>query len=177
MKHILLLSILLITSASHAAATSAYTDLSKCKLLSSSENDPNPEIDYFTSVCAGREGFDVRLDGGDLRSWVSLATHNTDNLVAENISFSFGEGPFANVAGSKLEWRYTNGKLIALIIRMSGQDPDDYNKEVGTLAVIKISKENPGNSCVVALVNTKYANANARARQIADSGITKCLTE
>lgn len=177
MKHIILLSILSIAISAQAAGTSAYTDLTTCKVLSSSENDPNAEIDYFTSVCEGREGFDIRLDGGDLRSWISLVTHNTDKFVAENISFSFGVGQFPNVVGSKLEWRYTNGKLTALIVRMNGQDPEDYNKSINTLAVIRIAKNAPSNACVVGLVNANLADANLRARAIADSSAKKCFTD
>ena len=178
MKYIILFSILASSTATYAASVSAYSDLgSSCKVLSSSENDPNAEIDYFTSVCQGREGFDIRVDGGDLRSWISLARHNTDTLVAENISFSFREGQFPNVAGSKLEWRYTNGDLTALIVRMSGQDPDNSNNELETLAVMRLSKASPEKSCVVGVVNAKLPNANLKARAIADSAATKCLIE
>ncbi len=175
MKHMILFSILSIALSAEAAFTSAYTDLNTCKILTSSENDPDAEIDYFTSVCPGREGFDVRIDGGDLRSWVSLATKNTDTLVAENISFAFAEGQFPNVAGSMLEWRYKNGKLTALIVRMSGQDPDDYNNELVNLAVIRIDKAQPDKACVVGLVNAKKPNANLKARAIADGGSTTCI--
>lgn len=176
MKHMIIFSVIFMALSAKAFTTSAYTDLSSCRVLTSSENDPNAEIDYFTSVCEGREGFDVRIDGGDLRSWVSLVKAGTEDFVAENISFAFGEGQFPNVAGSKLEWRYTNGTLTALIVRMSGQDPEDYNNELVNLAVIRINKSRPSESCVVGLVNAKFPNANAKARAIADSNRNTCIT-
>jgi hypothetical protein len=177
MKHIILFSILAMAFSAHAASASAYTDFDSCKILTSSEHDPNPEIDYFTSVCQGREGFDVRLDGGDLRSWISLTKHNSEDLVAEYISMSFREGQFPNVAGSKLEWRYTNGKLNALIVRMSGQDPDNLDKELVTLAVIRIDKNKPAEACVISVINAKQANANLKARAVADGPSSACLNE
>jgi len=178
MKHIILFSIISMALSAQAASTSVYTDIGDaCKILTTSENDPNAEIDYFTSVCPGREGFDVRIDGGDLRSWVSLVKKGTEDFVAENISFSFGLGQFPYVAGSKLEWRYTNGKLTALIVRMGGQDPEDYNNELQSLAVIRINKDQPDKACVVGVVNAKKADANTKARLIADSSAKKCTIE
>ena len=176
MKHITVLLALLLTSPlAQAASTSAYTDLANCKILSSSENDPEPEIDYFTSVCQGREGFDVRVDGGDLRSWISLAIQGTEELVAENISFSFLVGQFPYVAGSKLEWRYTNGRLTALIVRMGGQDPENPNNELASLTVIRVDKFNLDKACVIGVVNAKQANANLKARAVADDMTAECL--
>lgn len=177
MKQILLIALLLSAATAQAASNSAYTDLNQsCKVLSSSEDDPNAEIDYFTSVCPGREGFDVRLDGGDLRSWISLVKKGTSEFVAENISFGEYAGQFPNVAGSKLEWRYTNGQLTSLIVRMSGQDPEDYNNELVTLNVIRIDKRHLSDICVVGIVNAKQADANQQARDIADNAAAKCLT-
>jgi hypothetical protein len=178
MKQIILLSLMTMALSLQAKAVSvsAYTSLETCKILTSSENDPDAEIDYFTSVCEGREGFDVRIDGGDLRSWVSLVKQNTEDFVAENISFAFGEGQFPYVAGSKLEWRYTDNTLTALIVRMGGQDPEDYNNELQNLAVIRINKDRPAEACVVGLVNAKLPNANLKARAIADSGKSTCIT-
>jgi hypothetical protein len=175
MKHLILFSLISIALTANAASTSAYSDLTTCKVLTSSENDPNAPIDYFTSVCQGREGFDVHLDGGDLRSWISLSLRNKADLIAENISFSFESGQFSNIAGSKLEWRYRDNKLNALIVRMSGQDPENINKELSTLAVIRIDKNNPSGACVIGVVNAHQANANLLARAIADSARTQCL--
>lgn len=177
MKQILLITLLLAATTAKAASTSAYTDLNQsCKTLSSSENDPNAEIDYFTSVCPGREGFDVRLDGGDSRSWISLAQKSTSRLVAQDISSGEFTGQFPNVAGTKLEWRYTNGNLTALIVRMSGQDPENINNELNSLNVIRIDKRDLSKTCIVGLVNAKQADANDKARVIADDATAKCLT-
>ncbi len=91
--------------------------------------------------------------------------------------FPFGLGQFPNVAGSKIEWRYTNGKLTAIIVRMSGQDPDDHNNELVNLSVIRIDKSNLEKTCVVGLVNAKQANANQKARAVADNFTAECLRD
>ena len=173
MKHILFLTLLLTSTISQAAFTSEYTDLNQCKTLSSSENDPDAEIDYFTSVCPGRDGFDVRLDGGDSRSWLSLVTTGTEHFVAEYLG-AHTAGFFTYVIGSKVEWRYSNGKLIALIIRMGGQDPEDYTKSVTSLTVIRLDKNNPSAACTIKVINAQQAKANEKARAAADNLQLKC---
>jgi hypothetical protein len=177
MKQVLIIALILSALTAKASSDSAYTDINQaCRVLSSSEDDPNAEIDYFTSVCPGREGFDVRLDGGDSRSWISLVKKGTSEFVAEDISFGEYAGQFPNVAGSKLEWRYTNGQLTSLIVRMSGQDPEDYTNQLVTLNVVRIDKRNLSEICVVGRVNAKQADANQKARDIADNAAAKCLT-
>lgn len=106
------------------AQESFYTplDLAKCKTIESSENDPNAEIDYFTSKCPGRDGYDVIVTGGDLRSWVILEKKGKLIFDSRIDVFENAPGGFPYVSGGMLEWRYgKDKKLSALIFRISGQ--------------------------------------------------------
>ena len=175
MKLVIALATLALAVSAHAKSTSEYTNLSECKTIASSENDPNAEIDYFQSVCKGRDGYKVLLAGGDSRSWVQLLAKGDkiSNEIGFAMMFDEREGYFPNVAGNKLEWRYTNGKLNALIVRVNGQDPDDYNKSVDTLVVIRVDAKKDAKGCVIDVVNARQADANAKARISADSNL-KC---
>jgi hypothetical protein len=50
------------------------TDPSKVKILEDSSGDKNAEIDYFRHLCPGLGGYQVIHEGGDLRSWINLAS-------------------------------------------------------------------------------------------------------
>lgn len=167
---LLILALALIGSAAQARTTSEYTRLDNCKILSSSENDPNAEIDYFTSVCKGRDGYVVELAGGDSRSWIKLLAkgEKLDNRIGWGLSMDEAEGQFPNIEGDKLEWRYRGGKLNALIVRVSGQDPDTLDVRT-TLAVIRYDAHQEQRGCVIGVVNARDPQANLKARAIADS--------
>lgn len=153
-----------------AKATSEYTSLDDCKTLASSENDPNAEIDYFSAVCKGRDGYRVMYAGGDARSWIDLVpkTEKIPDTIEFGISVDGRQGYFPNIAGRKLEWRYNDGKLTALIVRTSGMDPEsDQSRD--HLTVIRINTNDVRKSCVIAVVNARNSKANEKARIAADS--------
>ncbi len=158
----------------HARATSEYTSLDDCKTIASSENDPNAEIDFFSSICKGRDGYRVSYDGGDSRSWIGLLAKGDRISESGNSWLSLDEkqGFFPNIAGLKLEWRYHDDVLRALIVRTSGNDPEtDEPRE--HLTVIRVEPKRAGHGCVIAVINARRTDANARARAAADSSL-KC---
>jgi hypothetical protein len=172
MKATLLFALVALCLAPQAQAksTSEYTSLSNCKMLINSEDDPEAPIDYFLSVCKGREGMDVVFAGGDSRSWIDLAPAGTkfDHVEGWGLTMDQAQGQFPNIAGNKLEWRYNDGKLTGLIVRTTGQDPDSLNSRE-TLTVVRLDARDKTKGCVIGVVNAKKPNANLKARMIADS--------
>lgn len=177
MKSALLLALgmILSVSAAQAKSTSEYTSLeeSNCKMLVDSANDPNAEIDYFQSICKGRDGLDIDFSGGDSRSWISLVKAGSPKSeISTGDSMEGGEqGYFPNIAGKKLEWRYNDGDLSALIVRTHGMDPET-NEGRYTLTVMRVDAKDKTKSCVIGVVRANQKNANAKARAIADSSRT-----
>lgn len=146
------------------AQESFYTplDLKKCKMIESSENDPNAEMDYFTAQCPGREGYDVIVSGGDMRSWIILKKNGIAIYDSRVDIFENAPGGFPYVAGGALEWRHgVDKKWRALIFRIAGQDDNnnvmDKPKDVSTLFVVK---NLGGKFC---LLGTSKTNEGARA--------------
>ena len=167
-----LMGLALAGTAQAASHTSHYTTLTNCKVIGSSENEPEPEIDWFKSVCPGREGFDVIHAGGDARSWIGLvkkgASYDSGVEYYEQLmTWNFGQ--FPTVAGEKLEWRYVGQKLTALIVRTDGYDPDADKTNQG-LVVLRVDLETPEKACVIG-----QTTSNAEARRIADDAKARCL--
>ena len=161
-------------------ATSAYTSLEDkdCNYITSSNDDPDAEIDYFKSICPGRDGYLVKLAGGDIRSWVGLLAPGQKYDEANDFYGPLMEGSlgqFPNVQGSKLEWRYSDGKLVAFILRMIAQDPEDYEKSIETLVVVRVDTADLSKACLAGSVDVKKTpNANVAARAIADDLSKTC---
>lgn len=173
-KRALLLS-LVICAWPAFANESLYTplDLKKCKMIESSENDPKAEIDYFTAKCPGRDGYDIIISGGDLRSWIILQRQGKDIYDSRLDVFANAPGGFPYVAGGALEWRYGDDKkLRSLIFRIAGQDdskdPTLNPKNVSKLLVIR---HDSGKFCFVGSDVT-----NVGARKLAD-GTPACKPE
>lgn len=151
--------------AAGGTAYSHYTSLTNCQVLRSSQQEKEPEIDYFESLCPGREGFNVALEGGDARSWIGLVAASED--YEDRVSFygplmgtNFGQ--FPNVEGEKLEWRYKGNELVALIVRMSGH-ADGENTSRNGLVVLRVNKKSLADTCAIGKTTD-----NEQARAIAD---------
>lgn len=160
---------------------SAYTSLDdkECNLLTSSETDPEAQIDYFSSICPGRDGYQVKLLGGDIRSWIGLLKPGQayDDGVDFYAPLMVGaEGHFPNVQGTKLEWRYADGKLVAFILRMTAQDIEEYEKSIENLVVLRVDTADLSKTCLLGSVNVaKVKNANEAARAMADDLSKPCV--
>ncbi len=162
-------------------ATSKYSSLEDkdCNLLNSSDDEAEAEIDYFNSLCPGHDGYQVKLLGGDIRSWVGILKPGEkykDGADFYQALMQGSNGHFANVQGTRLEWRYNDGKLVAFIVRMIAQDVDDYEKSVESLVVVRTNPNDFSKSCLIGSVNVRVvADANVVARQIADDASKPCL--
>lgn len=109
--------------------------------------DTEPEIDYFSSECAGFGGWRVLAYGGDIRSFVKLR-HGQYEIDLQEAMTPVGQ--FPNV-GDVLEFRVRRTRRVgtepfAAIVAVSGQDPDDYEKTLQNVLVVKL---NPTKSCVM----------------------------
>ena len=152
-----LFAIILCASSAHAETiTSTYSnfDLNKCKALSVSVEDGGG-----TWKCKGIKGYDVIYSDGDLRGTMGFG-RDAENQCSARQSF----GHF-NSAGIKIEWRMKMGKPIATIVRWY-TDGGEPSVKQDWLVVTKLDQ---GEACRTAFIDSKYPNANAVARQKADT--------
>lgn len=146
------------------ANDSAYTPLEEksCKMLESSEKNPKAEIDYFTMACPGRDAYEVKVVGGDTRSWLLLSKNGQEIYDSMNDISANAKGSFPYISGKVLEWRYDNAKaLIGLIVRVNAQDENNPQKSNSDLFVFRHQN---GRFCYLGSQKT-----NEAARKIADS--------
>ena len=77
--------------------------LANCKMLwHAAANEPLP--DSFDSICPGRDGMRVLLEGGDARSWIELLPRGVKRDQSKRLYSSWGS--FPQITGKRLEWRY-----------------------------------------------------------------------
>ncbi|MBI4851092.1 MAG: hypothetical protein HY819_04605 [Acidobacteria bacterium] len=149
---------------------SIYTDLSsdKCKTLELDE-----ESAFSSQLCQGIEGYKLLIEDFDARTSITIVSPDGKKhplRYPEVITYGFSS------LGEKAEWRVIReGKIqpIALITRLNAnENPENYKKITSYLVVSKITKNK---ICVVAKI-LPTADANSKARQIADNSTNKpCL--
>ena len=169
MKSILagIVAVLTLASPSHAAFTSAYTELNldECLVLDAD--------DFGASwACPGYKGYPLMVTEGDLRF-----------SLIYGFGAKSGDGqtlpPFNNV-GPKLEWRLSNALArwmpIATIVRYHTADPETGEDKGQVLVVTQLAE---GNSCHIAYVDAlANTNANELARAAADkAGDFDCASD
>lgn len=131
-------------------------DLKKCKALEFYADEGEGGV----WECEGIEGFDVLYLEGDLRGFVAFGPEARSQCTSAQTFGAF------NSPGPRIEWRMENGKPIATIFRWftdngSGEEGAKQNWLV-------VTKLNGKDACRMALIDTKYPNANAVARKMAD---------
>jgi len=139
--------------------TSIYTSLDKgCKTIHGS----NGTDDAF--ICKGAPGYQVNEFSAAAASYIGAELKGTDErFLIATINFDF------DYSKTKLEWRLANGKPFAVILRVpkygNPASSDQYfGKVIGyKLAIIGLKGVTIDNS-----VDAKTADANAKAREIAD---------
>ena len=150
------------------ANRSVYTSLDEkqCRVIKSAMN----EDDGYEARCRGTAGYALLLSEGDLRQNITVVTpqgtkHSLDLWTVIS-------GGFSSV-GPKAEWRISNGKPAALIIRYNAsEDPEQPNKLTSYLAVSKITATE---ICVTDKIPSG-ARSNEDARRAADTAAAKpCL--
>jgi hypothetical protein len=152
------LCVVLSCPASAGKVSSAYTtyDIGKCKRIT-------PPAEEFSGgyLCKGYKGNNIYWAEGDLRAGVGFGKE-PDTFCSVQQTF----GGF-NSVDSRVEWRLDNGKPFATIQRWRvSYDPEDAEKIKTWLAVNRLE---PGNSCMVAIVEGSLPKANEKARETADA--------
>ena len=146
--------------AKNANYTSDYTPLEKCRVIESSDNDPEAQIDYFTEECPGKDGYRIFHEGGDLRSWIVIKQGN--KVIADLLQavMQNAPGPFPYVSGKVMEWRSLGKTPIAIIFRIAGTNETGAQTK-SKLLVVRLTGEN---ACLIGTTTS-----NKEARKIADS--------
>jgi hypothetical protein len=140
--------------------SSDYTPLEKCRVIESSDNDPDAEIDSFSQECPGKNNYRIFHEGGDLRSWIVVKKGNEIVINLYNEVMQNAPGTFPYVSGKVMEWRYLGKTPIAIIFRIAGSNDTD-TKTKSKLLVVRLSGEK---ACVIGTTTS-----NVEARKIADS--------
>lgn len=131
---------------------SVYTplDLAACEMI-----EAIPEGESARRRCPGFAGVPLFVNAGDGRFDVDAGVDN-DN---------FESLPNLNDLGARVEWRHTGGRPFAIIYRLSNADAE--RPASSTLIVETIGRVgSPG--CEVGRIDGALADANARARAMAD---------
>lgn len=144
----IILAAMALTAGSAFANSSTYTSVLKedCITIQDSEQEQDPEIDYYTGVCPGINGYQVKISGGDLRYGPTLMYQGKD---VPNSLYQIYQ--FHDMGSSKVEWRNN-----ALIFRINTDDGSYMH-------VVRLAG---ADSCTVAVFNS--GNLNQRARNVAD---------
>ncbi|MGE0005197.1 MAG: hypothetical protein AB7S92_06360 [Parvibaculaceae bacterium] len=144
--------------AAAAEITSLYSDLDlkTCEKLALFED----EGEGAEWSCPGIAGYDVRVWEGDLRSYVGFGREAPAQCASMQTFGAF------NSLGPRVEWRLRNGKPFATILRW-------FTEAAGEGRPVKqnwlvVTKLDGRDACHIAYVDTRYADANAVARQRAD---------
>ena len=147
------------TAAAAGEITSVYSDLDlkTCKALQLYTGDEGEGGEW---ECKGIKGYDVMFWEGDLRGNIAFGP-----LARSQCSSAQSFGAF-NSPGAKIEWRMENGKPIATILRwFTDNGSGEANAKQNWLVVTKL---NGKDACRMALIDTKYPNANSLAQAKAD---------
>ncbi len=155
------------------AADSFYTSVKTddCLTVNSPEVDGVPyEIDYYVGQCPGLSGYQVFIQGGDIRYNLQLK-YNGFDIELPVLS------AFHDMGSDKIEWRFKREdgmvRMTGLIYRLNFQD---FNEETGDfftntrLYVVRLAGKE---SCLIGEVNASDS-MNAEARNIADDESLSC---
>jgi hypothetical protein len=149
--------------------SSVYTDLSKdCKaaLKEVGEGQDMP------LKCKGYGDYEIFIDYSAMSAHLRVQSANGETVA------SLPPQPLDYFSKRKLEWRLVRGKPFAIIIRV-----DRYKDEGGSIDVGYYDKRNrtgeylliaglKGSEYINEMIDTRNANANAEARELADRRYT-----
>jgi uncharacterized low-complexity protein len=147
------LAMALAAPASAQNAASAYTelDLGRCRQTSAVE-----EGESATWTCPGLGGRAVYVSTGDGRFDVDVGRDDGD----------FETAPPFNSIGPRIEWRLRGGRPVAIVYRLTLAASE---QPIPSALAVKAVGADGRSGCLAALVRGDLADANARARRIADT--------
>jgi hypothetical protein len=137
-------------------------------LWRAADKHPLPPLpDSFQSICPGRDGMRVILEGGDGRSWFGLLPPGVKYDQGTRLNANWGG--FPQVTGKRLEWRYHGPKLAGLIVREEWTEQSDL-KNVSNLVIWRVDAAKLDEACFIG-----QTTSNDEARAIADDLSKQCL--
>ena len=151
-----------------------YTSLDAgCKVLwRAADQHPLPPLpDSFESICPGRDGMRVVLEGGDARSWIGLIPPGAKYDQGTRLYTPGFLGGFPQITGKRLEWRYYDSKLVALIVHNEWTEQSDGDsKNVSGLVIWRVDTTKLDKACAIG-----RTTSNEEAQAIADDLSKRCL--
>lgn len=150
------------------AAGSVYTSIRRGDC-----GDPPPAVrdefagrDLGVQECPAPDGWRLLYVSSDTSSWLELRRGEVAWSAEEAVVYGQAFGQFPNVAGSPVvEWRRdASGLSGALIFRVVARNPDDPDRRLSRLFVVRLALDGP---CVLGQVAT-----NGEARRLADGPAT-----
>jgi len=173
MKKIWIVLFILAVTNFAQAADSFYTSVKTddCLTISSPEVDGVPyEIDYYVGQCPGLFGYQVFVQGGDIRYNLQLK-YNGNDIELPVL------GAFHDMGSEKIEWRYKrkNGmvRMVGLIYRLNFQDMNEETGEFFNNSRLYVVRLKGASSCLVGQVNAS-STMNLEARVMADDESLPC---
>jgi hypothetical protein len=140
-------------------------DPASCRLIEQNIEEGG----YSRHACDGLGGFKLEISESDLRQDVVVIAPDGRRSELE-LSSIVAKGAF-NSLGTTAEWRGAAARPTALIVRLNvARGPEPTRPDISNLVVARLA----GPACIVAVV-PPGPDRNARARQIADSGQSRCV--
>ncbi len=159
MKTKFMFAALVVFSAQAFAGTpvwkSVYTDLTKDCVEVSSANQ-NAEIDFYDAECKAFGGYQLNIEGGDLRYGPALRYNGVMLDVGST-------GAFHDTGSTKVEWVYTLSKEVdgagtlewkGFIYRLSQATENGSGPDESVLYSVRLNKEQ---TCLVGTSTTNQA--------------------
>lgn len=160
------------TEAQATRFTSLYTDLkTQCKAAIRLKRGEELQSD-MPLRCSGYGGYEVRIDYSAASSHLRVQPVRVNSDEAINLAMQ----PINYDRTHRIEWRLANGKPFAVIFRIdkskSDQPEDIWSPEnkIGEALVIKGLK---GFEHIDFEIDAKTADANLKAREMADAGYSR----
>jgi hypothetical protein len=156
-----------------AQFTSAYTDLkTECK---NAFKDVGEGQD-MPLMCKGYGGYKIYIYYSAWAANIALAQPTKSDRIGDTMFLAM-QGLSYDQEGRKVEWRMADGKPFAVIMRVTdyketndGDNPFDEKNRTGESLIIKGLK---GFERIDSRIDAKTPDANAKAREIADSNYNK----
>jgi hypothetical protein len=130
---------------------------------------PSPEVRRLyaarqlgVQACPAPRGYRLFVVASDANTWIDLQRDSTTWSSEEAIVYQSPIGLFPSAGvGGRVEWRRTaDGRITALIFRVTAQREDNADASTSRLFVARIERDR---ACVIGRVNT-----NDEARALAD---------
>ena len=152
-------------SVSAAAADQIASAYVKLDISRDCKHRPGVAVeDYGDWRCKGYAGVPMWLGAGDQRMFVSFGPKAKDEPAAEETL-----APFNDFYKGTVEWRLSDGKPFATIMRWNYKLAREIDKRTASGRVLVVTRLPPGAVCHVGYVDAlSNANANELAREIAD---------